>query len=259
MDHTVENASCFVQSLSNYNSLNHALSLYVDVHSDQLSNSTINSEFMAQNQFKQIDQYVQYNKQISQIDEEISPKEINTNGYLNNNEMIETKELSRSAVETFQLKSVQLNEQNGITRITNGNRTNEEMSNKENEENYENEEYTKIPVKDLISTFEKQTRPVIRYKLREDKLPEPSKMTIGYSADVTKLPETVLSSDENKKILTQSEQFEQNSYSYSQNGTDFHDEIETSKNENSMNGNYENENVDSHTQQGKRFSVFLIF
>lgn len=262
MDHTVENASCFVQSLSNYNSLNHALSLYVDVHSAQLSNSTINSEYMAQNQFKQIDQNDQCNKQISQVDDKISSKVNNSNGYFNNKEVIETKEISRSrsAVETVQLKHVQFKERNGETMVTNGNRTTDDSSNKENEENYENEEYTKIPVKDLISTFEKQTRPVIRYKLREDKLPEPSKMTIGLSADVVKLPETVSSSDENQKIIKQNEQFEQTDcHSYSQNGTEFHDEFESSKNESSMNGNYENENADTHTQQGKRFSVYLLF
>lgn len=33
------------------------------------------------------------------------------------------------------------------------------------------EMYTKVPVRDLISTFEKQTHPVIRYKVREDKFP----------------------------------------------------------------------------------------
>lgn len=256
MDHTVENASCFVQSLSNYNSLNHALSLYVDLHSDQLSNSTINSEYLAQNQFKQIDQNDRYH---SQVDEKLATKEHNANGYFNSKEVIETNELSRSrsAVEIVQLRHVQFKEQNGETKVTNGNRTADDLSNKENEEeNYENGEYTKIPVKDLISTFEKQTRPVIRYKLREDKLPEPSKMTIGLSADVAKLSETVSACDEIKN--TQNEQFEQtNCYSYSQNGTELHNEFESTKNENYMNGNYESENGDAHTQQGKRFSVYF--
>ncbi|XP_037042049.1 uncharacterized protein LOC119078545 isoform X5 [Bradysia coprophila] len=252
LDHTVENASCFVQSLSNYNSLNHALSLYVDVHSDQLSNSTINSEYMAQQQLKQIDDSVQYNKEIRQIDVKSSSTENNnTNGYFINKEVIATKELSsnRSAVETVQLRHVQTNAPNGGCRTTNGNRSND-CSNKENEENYENEEYTKVPVKDLICTFEKQTRPVIRYKLREDKLPEPSKMTIGLSVDEMKQSVTHSTSEEHKITLSQNEQFEQtDSYSYSQNGTEFYDEFESSKNENFINGNDETVNANIDKQQ----------
>lgn len=248
LDHTVENASCFVQSLSNYNSLNHALSLYVDVHYDQLSNSANNSEYLAQNQYKQI----------SQIDEILSSEENSTNGYLNDKEVIETKTLSRSrsAADTVQLRHVQTKEQNIEASVTNGNRTTEDSSNKENEENYENEEYTKIPVRDLISTFEKQTRPVIRYKLREDKLTEPSKMTIGLSADVEKLTETVSCVENNVKI-SRNEHLEQTNsdYSYSQNGTELRDDFESSRNENILNGN--NENADH--QQGKRFYVFSLF
>lgn len=252
MDHTVENASCFVQSLSDYNSLNHALSLYVDVHYDQLSNSTINSEYVAQNQFKQI----------NQIDEQISSKETNANGYFTNDEAIESKTIStnRSFGETVQLKHVEAKEQHCETRVTNGTRITEDLCNKENEEHFENDEYTKIPVRDLISTFEKQTRPVIRYKLREDKLPEPSKMTIGLSADVTKVQETLSSCVENKITITQNEQLEQtNCSSYSQNGTEHRtDDFESSKNENYVNGSYENENADTHAQPGKRFYVFLF-
>lgn len=270
LDHTVENASCFVQSLSNYNSLNHALSLYVDVHSDQLSNSTINNDYVAHNQFKQVDQFdstqIQVKKQINQFDEIVTSNG-NTNGYSNNKEIRETKEISKtassSAFESVQLKRVQFKELNGDAKAINGRRTSDDLSNKENEENYEDEEtYTKIPVKDLISTFEKQTRPVIRYKLREDKLPEPGRMTVGFNADEPKFPETVSPCDENKNSFKQNEQLEQSNCSYSQNSIEFHDENGSSKNENYMNGNYENEhdidNVDNQTQQGKRFSVFCL-
>ncbi len=259
LDHTVENASCFVQSLSNYNSLkNHALSLYVDVHSDQLSNSTMNIEPMAQTQFKQIDQNAQYNKQ---IDEKSSSKENTTNGYYNSNKVIETKEIcsNQSAIEIVQLKHVQTNEQqNGETRATSRNQTIEDLSNKENEENYENDEYTKIPVKDLISTFEKQTRPVIRYKLREDKLPEPLKMSIGFNAEADDNKQTLYEENTMMTTTNQNEQLEQtNCLAYSQNGSELHEEFESTTNH--MNGNFENENVDTNTQQGKRFSVFFFF
>lgn len=247
MDHTVDNASCYVQSLSNYNSLNHALSLYVDVHSDQLS-STINSEYMAQNHdMNQVDRNDQYSSQISQIEKKASSSQMNhTNGHFSNGEVIETKELSRnrSEIEMVQLKQVRIQER---VEERNGNRTVDDLSNKENEENFENEEYTKVPVKDLISTFEKQTRPVIRYKLREDKLPEPSKMTIGVSTDEMK--QTVSSFEIDK--------FEQsNGYSCNQNDIEFHDQCESSNN-GCMNGNCENKNADTNVEQGKRFSVLL--
>lgn len=231
------------------------------MHSDQLSNSTINSEYMAQHQSKKIDHSVQYNKEVRQIESKSSLTENHSmNGHFSNKEMIATKEISRnrSAVETVQLKHVQINAPNGASKTTNGNRSTD-SSNKENEENYEDDEYTKIPVKDLICTFEKQTRPVIRYKLREDKLPEPSKMTIGLSVDETKQSAKFSTIEENKIMSNQTEQFEQtDSYAYSQNGSEFHDEFESSKNETYINGNNETVNADNNEQQGKRFYVLFV-
>lgn len=49
------------------------------------------------------------------------------------------------------------------------------------------ENYKKVPVRDLISTFEMQTRPVIRYKVREDKVSMAAAMIDG-SADVNNEP-----------------------------------------------------------------------
>ncbi|KAJ6644413.1 hypothetical protein Bhyg_09382 [Pseudolycoriella hygida] len=208
-----------------------------DVHSDQLSNSTTNFEYLAQNQFKQMEQNVEYKTQINQTDDKLSVQETNINGCFTNREMTEAKEVTRS--ETVELKRVQLKERSQEIRVTNGSRATDDLSNKENEENYDNDEYTKIPVKDLISTFEKQTRPVIRYKVREDKLPEPSRMTIGLNADATKLSETVSVCDERKQMTNLGDQFEQTKCnSYERNGTEFRDELVSSQNENSMNGNY---------------------
>lgn len=53
------------------------------------------------------------------------------------------------------------------------------------------ENYRKVPVRDLISTFEMQTRPVIRYKVREDKVSMAAAMIDG-SADVNNEPATVV-------------------------------------------------------------------
>lgn len=40
----------------------------------------------------------------------------------------------------------------------------------EKEDNDDEQTYIKVPVRDLISTFERQTRPIIRYKLRDEYL-----------------------------------------------------------------------------------------
>lgn len=52
------------------------------------------------------------------------------------------------------------------------------------------ENYKKVPVRDLISTFEMQTRPVIRYKVREDKVSMAAAMIDG-SADVNVEPAAI--------------------------------------------------------------------
>lgn len=256
LDHTVENASCcFVQSLSNYNSLNHALSLTVDVYSDPLSHSAINGDYMAeQNQMKEIEENAEYCKQIiGQMEEKTSLEEAQRNGFFSAKKVTETLKSQKSEFETVQLRHIQTKERTGER---NGNTTTDDFCNKENDEHFDNDEYTKVAVRDLISTFEKQTRPVIRYKLREDKLPEPAKMTIGLSTDEMKQSVTVSSCQENKSTVNQCDQLEQsNGYLYRENETEFLDQFESSKND-FMNGNYENKNVVSDNQPGKRFSCF---
>lgn len=89
---------------------------------------------------------------------------------------------------------------NKINRIQSDQLFDEEISYHSNNSDYvesDETDYRKIPIRDLINTFEQQTRPVIRYKLRKDKLPMPSMIDGKFESDDHNNPLTTVNQSTN--------------------------------------------------------------
>lgn len=72
----------------------------------------------------------------------------------------EVQQNSMAIIKRSELRKVDVLQKSAETKI------------EEKENGIDEQAYIKVPVRDLISTFERQTRPIIRYKLRDDILPK---------------------------------------------------------------------------------------